>query len=257
MDPAVLVVTGSAGRVGTALRPALSAYRVRLLDQRPSGPLQDHETAVCADLRDRPVVEEAFRGVDTLLHLAGATDQRAPWPTLIEQNFTVAAGLLDAAAQAGVSRVVYASSVHAVGGYNNPADWPVGVGVALRPCCPYGVTKASVETLLSRWADQGPGRSAVCLRLALTTLDPRWTEETRAWLAVEDLRDLVRRALTSTTPFAVYYGASDCPQPRYDLSAAAADLAYRPEVRPRRDGLPETRYSYPDNCILWRPEEGQ
>ena len=62
-----LLITGAAGDIGTALRPALrSKYQLRLGDLMPIVPLRQGEEAVVADIRDLSAMEEAASGMDAI-----------------------------------------------------------------------------------------------------------------------------------------------------------------------------------------------
>ncbi len=86
-----VVITGSAGRVGTILRSALAAkYRLRGVDRRPTPGMPD---ATVANLTDLKAVLPAFEGAEAVLHLA-ADPRHTPdiwWDTLLPDNILAAA----------------------------------------------------------------------------------------------------------------------------------------------------------------------
>ncbi len=111
------LVTGATGFVGAAVARALIARgeRVVLLarKQSPRGNIEglDAEVAI-GDLRDAASLEPAFRGVDKLYHVAADYRFWAPDPNeIIEANRTGVGNIMNAALAAGVSRIVYTSSV--------------------------------------------------------------------------------------------------------------------------------------------------
>lgn len=114
------LVTGAAGHIGNVLVRKLLAggARVRAMlqpgeDRRPLEGLQVE--AVEADVLDLQALFAAFRGVRGVFHLAGVisilpgADARV-WRVNVEGTRNV----LRAALQAGVERLVYTSSIHAI-----------------------------------------------------------------------------------------------------------------------------------------------
>ena len=124
------LVTGATGFLGSAVARALldAGHAVRVLT-RPGADTRnidglDVERAT-GDLTDRPSLEKAARGCDTLFHVAA--DYRL-WipdpPTVYRTNVEGSRDLLRAAASAGATRIVYTSSVATLGlnADHSPAD---------------------------------------------------------------------------------------------------------------------------------------
>jgi len=211
-----VLLTGSAGRIGTALR--------RLL---PDVPWRGADLREGIDLADPATAEAAVRGCRAVVHLAANADQHAGYDALRRPNLDAAASVIGAAARAGVSRLVFASSVH-VSGEGRPA----GPEAPVRPCCVYGATKAFGEALARHHAE-GDGMSAVCLRIG-------WFRETPAEVmalpperrgeavTARDLARMVSLALTSDVRFAIVYAVSGWPRGPYDRTGARDILGYRP-----------------------------
>ncbi len=70
---------------------------------------------VRADVRDRQSMRRALRGVDRVFHAAGTTNLGLPREQAFALNFEGTRIVLEEALRAGVQRVVYTSSVAAVG----------------------------------------------------------------------------------------------------------------------------------------------
>jgi hypothetical protein len=126
-----------------------------------------------------------------------------------------------------VRRVVFASSVHAMGVYEGSRQWPVDPGRPPAPCCAYGATKAFDEALARTYAYR-TGLSLVGLRLGLCTPEATPEEARAGWLGPCDLRDVVRAALTADVRFGVYPAVSWASRHRWDLRSAMDELGYRP-----------------------------
>lgn len=113
----VVLVTGGAGFIGSHVvdRLAAAGHRPRILDLRRSPWHEDGEfETVIGDIRRPEDVARAIRGCDAVCHLAAAADvaevhAHPAWAT--ELNSTGTLNVLEAARQAGVRRVVYASTV--------------------------------------------------------------------------------------------------------------------------------------------------
>jgi dihydroflavonol-4-reductase len=111
------LVTGATGFVGAAVARALIARgeRVVLLARKnsPRGNVEGLDAeVVIGDLRDAASLEAALRGVDRLYHVAADYRLWAPDPNeIIEANRLGVGNIMNAALRAGVSRIVYTSSV--------------------------------------------------------------------------------------------------------------------------------------------------
>jgi dihydroflavonol-4-reductase len=112
-----ILVTGATGFVGAAVARALIARgdRVVLLARKnsPRGNVEGLDAElVIGDLRDATTLKSALRGVDRLYHVAADYRLWAPDPNeIIEANLVGVGNIMNAALSAGVSRIVYTSSV--------------------------------------------------------------------------------------------------------------------------------------------------
>jgi uncharacterized protein YbjT (DUF2867 family) len=184
---------------------------------------------VTGELTDRSVLARAVAGVDAIVHLAGNPNPDADWDDLEAANVDGFAALLGAAREAGVHRVVYASSVHAMGQYEADGRTPIDATWAPAPCCAYGASKAFDEALAAVYAARG-GLSTIGLRLGATEPEPTQRRQLAGWLGPADLRQLVVRALQAPVRGGVYAGVSANTRQRWDLRTARADLGYEPTL---------------------------
>jgi dihydroflavonol-4-reductase len=116
-------VTGGTGFIGGRLVARLreEGDEVVAVVRSPSkaAPLADLGCElVQVSLVEREALRSAVQGADALIHAAGAYKVGIPaWerPAMYEANVTATEAVLDAAAEAGVRRVVYVSTVNAFG----------------------------------------------------------------------------------------------------------------------------------------------
>jgi len=221
-----LVLTGAAGRIGKILRDPLS----KLCDQLVTtdivgdiGPLLPNETFVSADLADMPAMMDLLKGADMVAHFGAIVDE-APFEDLLGPNFIGAYNIWEAAYQNGVRRVIYASSIHAVGMY--PKNECIGMDAPHRPDGFYGLAKCFAEDLGRMYWDKR-GLEAVCLRI-LSCAPVGNARALGSWLSDGDAVHLVERAIdTPVTGFSIIYGVSANDRCPVDNSKAAF-LGYRP-----------------------------
>jgi nucleoside-diphosphate-sugar epimerase len=167
-----VAVTGPTGTFGHGLLPLLDGddriARVVGIARRPFDPAA-HGWAKLAyrrgDVRDPETLAAAFRGAEVVVHLAFLVMGTASPATTRSINVDGSLNVLRAAAEAGVRRFVYASSVAAYGFHaDNPPviteDWPV------RPAAHffYAREKAEIERLLADEAADHPGLGLYVLR---------------------------------------------------------------------------------------------
>jgi nucleoside-diphosphate-sugar epimerase len=150
-----VLLTGAYGRVGTAVIDGLAdraGYEFTYLDREDH---PEHETVV-ADVADYDAIRPAFDGQDAVIHLAGYPETDGTWREILENNIVGMQNALEAAADAGVERFVFASSNHAVGMYeveNAPDVYYPSHGITvdhtdpLRPDSYYGTSKVFGEAL--------------------------------------------------------------------------------------------------------------
>lgn len=230
-----LVLTGAAGRLGSYLREPLSQMAEELVssDLAPEiGKLYPGERYIRADLADKAAIHALLEGADMVIHFGAIADE-APFETLLGPNFIGAYNVWEAAYQHKLRRVVYASSIHAVGMY--PRAEFIGTDVPHRPDTFYGLAKCFAEDL-GRMYWEKRGLESVHLRI-LSCAQVTSARALGTWLSYDDLIQLVTRAIdTPTTGFSVVYGVSANDRVPVD-NARASFLGYRP--RDNAEGFAE------------------
>jgi uronate dehydrogenase len=221
-----VLLTGAAGDVGSRLRKLLKGVypALRVSDIRRPADLRADEDFVQGDLGDYAAVEKMVAGIDGIIHLGGFSVE-GPWPTILNANIVGCYNLFEAAYRAGVKRVVFASSNHAVGFY--PRAEKIGVNVTVKPDSRYGVSKAFGEAIGSFYAEKH-GMSVTCLRIGNVNDKPIDVRRLAIWLKPEDLVQLIRIGLEHPDiKFEIFYGASDNAAAWWDNSNARR-FGYKP-----------------------------
>lgn len=108
------------------------------------GTLYPGERYAPADLTNLQAVSTVLEGADMVVHF-GAIGDEAPFEEILGPNIIGAYNIWEAAHRHGVRRVVYASSIHAVG--MHPKQDRIGVDAAHRPDTFYGLAKCFAEDL--------------------------------------------------------------------------------------------------------------
>jgi UDP-glucose 4-epimerase len=152
-----VLVTGGAGFIGGHLLRALRArdVEVRVFDNLyRADPAVVEEirategaTLVEGDVRYRAAVQRAMAGADYVVHLASiAINKSVVDPEeSVEVNAVGSENVFAAAAEAGVHRVVFASTASV---YGDPDRLPMSEDGPLKPQTPYCISKLAAEYLL-------------------------------------------------------------------------------------------------------------
>jgi uronate dehydrogenase len=219
-----VLITGVAGRIGSVLATGLAPrHDIRGLDlQEPDAEFS--AGVVVGDCADPEVAASAVDGMDAVVHLAGVPSE-SDLPTSLHSHVETTAALLDAMVQAGVRRMAYASSNHAVG--MTPRSALVTVDVRTRPDTFYGVGKVAAEAVLSLYADRY-GVAAVAMRIGSFLQAPSTRRHLETWLSPGDCVRMVEAAIAADVEgFHVIYGISANTGAWWDLGPGRA-LGYEP-----------------------------
>jgi nucleoside-diphosphate-sugar epimerase len=227
VDSSRVLVTGAGGRVAGQLLPALADRDDLRLTDRTEVAAPAGARLTVGELTDPGLLDELLEGVDAVVHLAGDPDPDSSWSQLRESNVEAFRTLLDAARRQDVGRVVFASSVHAMGVYEGLGRWPIDPAWPPAPCCAYGATKAFDEALARAYAYRSP-MSLIGLRLGLCTPTASAGEAVAGWLHPADLQQIVIGALAADVKFGVYPAVSWPSRGRWNLDATIRELGYEP-----------------------------
>ena len=164
------LVTGGAGFIGSHLAEELvrQGQRVRVLDNFSTGRranlahFGDRIEAREGDIRNDSVVQAAMRGVDYVLHQAAlpSVPRSVADPlTTNEVNVTGTLNVLIAARDAGVKRLVFASSSSV---YGDSPTLPKHEDMPTAPLSPYAVSKLAGESYCRAFSTSTACRPWLC-----------------------------------------------------------------------------------------------
>jgi NAD+ dependent glucose-6-phosphate dehydrogenase len=281
MANTTLLVTGATGYMASRYLPVLrDRYRLRLVDVRVvdgEGERGTGEVEI-ADLtgKDRSAFAHLFDGVDVVVHLGyrrsapgGVYDDTTPHIDKFDDEFAnlrMAQNVYRCAYDAGVRRVVMASSNHAADWYEH-AQIHAGTRDSVDPYeLPlsdnfYGWSKAAYEHLGFLYASGVFGRRLEVVQIRIgaprdidastySSEEPeppspgpqhptglaRYKRDLGAWQSERDGQQLLRRAIDTEDirnpdgiPWLIVYGISGNTRAFWSLASARTVLGYRPE----------------------------
>ncbi|MBF0277290.1 MAG: NAD(P)-dependent oxidoreductase [SAR324 cluster bacterium] len=161
-----ILITGMSGLIGGLARQQLEKkYSLTGLNRsKVSG-----VNCLQADLSDLNAIRPAFKDQEIVIHLAAKAGNNYSWQEFQDTNITGTYNVFEAAVQAGVQRVIFASSGATVAGWEKeepfkaivegryqdvPDSWPnLDHETLPRPSGIYGATKVWGEALGRQWAD--------------------------------------------------------------------------------------------------------
>lgn len=165
---AQVLVTGGAGFIGSHLARGLldRGDQVRVLDNLSTGSKANlaglEVDLIEGDIRDVTVVQESIKDVDAIFHLAAFISVPGSMVdplTCYEANLNGSLNVLMQASQAGVQRVVLASSAAVYG----ESESTVAENHPLNPLSPYAASKLAMEQAAQLFS-QSFSLETICLR---------------------------------------------------------------------------------------------
>jgi nucleoside-diphosphate-sugar epimerase len=244
-----ILITGMSGLIGGLLGEALpDRYQIRALNRR----LVEGVECIQADIADLTAIRPAFEGIHTVVHLAAYAhldDELAPH---LQTNVIGTFNVFEASRQAGVKRIIFASSGATVFYYERQepfkamveARWgdvpearPLVTHLSpVRPATLYGVSKVWGETL-GRYYSDAFGISVVCVRIGRVTKDnkPESARYAAVYCSHRDVVQMIERCIDApdSVRYDIFYAVSDNRGRFRDIEHASEIIGYQP-----LDGVP-------------------
>ncbi len=241
-----VLVTGAYGLIGNTVYAALVAsgrYDVYGLTRRirPSARMTDAGLATIppertrvADLTNAGSLRDAVRGVDVVVHMAADPSGRDGWHSVHQNNVVGTQHLFEAASEAGVRRVVFASTIQVIFGYRDTHPYgailsgdvegidpdeiaPITSDRPVRPLSFYASSKVWGEALAHMYA-HAHGMSCFSLRIGWVTADDRpHRRAIGTWCSRRDIAQLTERCVAAPEDlrYGVFFGLS---RNRYNIA---------------------------------------
>jgi len=197
-----ILITGARGTIGRRLVPRLESEHELILTSRSAVDGDDRWRQV--DVTQLDQVEAAAEGMDAIIHLAIATGHEGDYEDdrFNDERWDINAkgtyNVFEAAARAGVRRVVYTSSLTVVWGYPAP-EW-VPADAPGKPVETYGLTKYVGEQIARTYA-RLHHMEVLCLRIPapIDVDDPATAGGSilPQWMAFSDLVEAFSLSVTA------------------------------------------------------------
>ena len=240
-----VLITGMSGLIGGLLKEHLAesgAYELTALNRRPVEGVR----TVQADIADLDAIRPAFDGQDVVVHLAAYLGSH-DWEEQHAGNVLGTYNVFEAARQAGVGRVIFASSGNAIRGFERvppyshiaageydkvPSDFRRLTHEDVRPEALYGAAKVWGEALARHFSDDYD-MSMICVRIgSVTTIDrPRTVRENAIYLSHRDIATHLRACIDApdSLRFDIFFAVSNNRWNYRDLSHTREVLGWEPE----------------------------
>jgi len=233
-----VLITGVAGAIGQVVSTHLAnrGHIVRGFDKVPVTNLADHHIG---NLSDRGAVRGAVAGIDTVIHLAAYRNDADFMQVLLEPNVIGLYEICEAAQQSGVQRLILASTIQVVNGFESEAE-PIAIADGPRPTNHYALTKLWAE-LAGDMMARVHNLSVIAVRIGWFPRDQiivqRIVNSERGpdiYLSHADAEQFFARCVESPSPAAgecitLFATSQPSKNARVDLTSATVAIGYVPQ----------------------------
>lgn len=259
--PIKVLVTGATGQIGYMTYRRLSEqpekYDAYALDckRQPSSRvpkawvlnIPDEKFKLC-NLSNFHDVRQAVQGMEVVVHLAADPEGRV-WESVLNNNILATYNVFEACRQAGVNRIVAASSIMVSQGHREqepykammerrhediPSTVPmITPDIPAEPRSIYGASKVWTESLARVYAYRHD-ISCICIRVGQVERDrPRPPQGADIYVSQRDIVQIIERCVATdeTLRFEIFYGMSNNDYRWTDLENARIKIGYVPQDR--------------------------
>ncbi|MBO83668.1 MAG: hypothetical protein CL506_04795 [Actinobacteria bacterium] len=242
-----VLVTGASGLIGGILLKNNSKNNLYGLDIVPS----KYPNSELSDISEPQKLEKLFskNNIEVVVHLAGNPSVSGKWNSIKVNNIDGTSNVFEASKNSGVKKIIFASSNHAVGLYenDNPYDQIIAgdynaienyelikSDCEVRPDSLYGVSKAFGENL-GRYFHENFGIKVACLRIGSVVKNdsPVRGNSSRffsTWCSHNDIFGLIEACIASDNlRFNIFYGVSNNKWKIWDISNQKKILDFSPQ----------------------------
>ena len=259
--PQRVLVTGATGQIGymtfSRLREQPNRYDAYALDVRQGPSVRvpgswsldiPEDRLILCDLSDFDAVARAVQDMDVVVHLAADPEGKA-WESVLNNIIIATYNVFEASRQAGVKRIVAASSIMISQGQREqepyrammerrhediPADVPmITPDIPAEPRGLYGASKVWTESLARVYANRHD-MSCLCIRIGQVERDrPRPPQGADIYVSQRDIVQVITRAVSAEPDlrFGIFYGMSNNDLRWVDIEGASQVLGYEPQDR--------------------------
>ena len=242
-----VLVTGASGLIGGILNQKLTEHNLFGADIKEC----DYKNFEMSNILDSKKLETIMskNKIDTVVHLAGNASVSANWESLSLNNFTGTENVFNACKETGVKKIIFASSNHAVGLFENDTPYKeiisgkykdtsknyklISPHCEVRPDSLYGVSKAFGENL-GRFYYENYNIKVACLRIGSVLPDnnPKVKNSNRffsTWCSHDDIAGLIDACIKSNKiRYDIFYGVSDNDWKIWDITNIEKILSFKP-----------------------------
>jgi NAD+ dependent glucose-6-phosphate dehydrogenase len=254
-----ILITGMSGLIGgLAARHFSRNYTVSGIGRSPV----DGFSYTVADTADFEMMRPAFDGIDTVIHMAGSRGDQ-PFDVHYRANIVGTYNVLEASRQAGVKRVIMASSGAVSAGYEcdepyrslvsgDPAAKPptnyelITTDDPPRPRGVYSVTKLWAEAIGRAYSEQHE-LSVICIRVGKVEVTdvPANARNASVWCSHADMMQMLELCVSAPASlrFDIFFSVSDNPNNYRDWSHARDVVGYVPRDSSAQHGYGERSHA--------------
>jgi len=250
MDKKKVLVTGMSGTIGNAVLWHLQhKYDFTALNRHP----MDGVRCVTADIKEFDSIRPHFNGQDVVVHLAASLGPDVTTKDTIDGNVWGVLNVYEAAKQAGVKRVVFASTGGVILGYTQdspwreletaeydrlPPSWPMLTHESpVRPNSLYACSKVWGEAV-GRWYADSFGLSVICIRFGWIPADdrPGPARSYAVWCSYRDAAQMVDKCIRAPNSlrFDTFYAVSNNRYNYRDMTHAREVLGFEAQDNAER-----------------------